>query len=296
MPALLCLFDRARPQPASCAGARRGPLQALARLIERSPRRCWPAGAAITVVHAGGRQPLRPRPVRIRFPQAGDREAAGRARHAVRPGKGRPVRPLARAHGHPGGPRRGPARAAGRHPQGRRRPAGPGRHRPDGDGGGPAARVGATCSRRSWPCCRKSGGPPPIRRWTCWTQSDKQDLERLRPPDRRCACCRPRICRRWPGGCSPRPTAAWAGCCWSTRPNTACRCGTAGTCCAIASVLQRVTLPDGRQIDTSGSAVIFAAMIRSILRDGPLATLASLAAVILLVLLRVRPLQGGARW
>ena len=48
------------------------------------------------------------------------------------------------------------------------------------------------------------------------------------------------------------------------------------------------------QVDTSGSAVIFASMIRSILRDGPLATLASLAAVILLVLLRVRPLRGGA--
>ena len=40
----------------------------------------------------------------------------------------------------------------------------------------------------------------------------------------------------------------------------------------IAAVLQRVTLPDGREVDTSGSAVIFAAMIRSILRDGPLAT------------------------
>ena len=61
----------------------------------------------------------------------------------------------------------------------------------------------------------------------------------------------------------------------------------------IASVLQRVSLPDGRQIDTSGSAVIFAAMIRSILRDGPLATLASLAAVILLVLLRVRPVRAA---
>jgi predicted RND superfamily exporter protein len=62
----------------------------------------------------------------------------------------------------------------------------------------------------------------------------------------------------------------------------------------IASVLQRVTLPDGRTVETSGSAVIFAAMIRSILRDGPLATLASLAAVILLVLLRVRPFRAAA--
>jgi predicted RND superfamily exporter protein len=61
----------------------------------------------------------------------------------------------------------------------------------------------------------------------------------------------------------------------------------------IASVLQRDTLPDGRHVDSSGSAVIFAAMIRSILRDGPLATLASLVAVVLLVLLRVRPWKSA---
>ena len=61
----------------------------------------------------------------------------------------------------------------------------------------------------------------------------------------------------------------------------------------IASVLQRVPLPDGREVETSGSAVIFAAMIRSILRDGPIATVASLTCVILLVLLRVRPLRSA---
>jgi uncharacterized protein len=61
----------------------------------------------------------------------------------------------------------------------------------------------------------------------------------------------------------------------------------------IASVLQRVPLPDGREVETSGTAVIFAAMIRSILHDGPIATAASLICVILLVLLRVRPLRSA---
>ncbi len=59
----------------------------------------------------------------------------------------------------------------------------------------------------------------------------------------------------------------------------------------IAGVLQRLTLPDGRVLETSGSAVVFASMIRSVVRDGPIASFASLAAVCLLVLLRVRPLR-----
>jgi hypothetical protein len=59
----------------------------------------------------------------------------------------------------------------------------------------------------------------------------------------------------------------------------------------IAAVLQRIPLPDGRAVESSGSAVIFAAMIRSVLRDGPLASAASLMGVWLLVLLRVRPLR-----
>ena len=37
----------------------------------------------------------------------------------------------------------------------------------------------------------------------------------------------------------------------------------------IASVMQNLTLDDGRVVPTSGSAVIFGAMIRSILKDGP---------------------------
>ena len=59
----------------------------------------------------------------------------------------------------------------------------------------------------------------------------------------------------------------------------------------IAGVLQRLELPDGRVLETSGSAVVFAAMIGSVVRDGPVASVASLVAVCLLVLLRVRPLR-----
>jgi predicted RND superfamily exporter protein len=61
----------------------------------------------------------------------------------------------------------------------------------------------------------------------------------------------------------------------------------------IAGVLQFLELSDKKVIETSGSAVVFGSMIRSVLRDGPIATVASLAAVILLVMLMIRPLSAG---
>jgi predicted RND superfamily exporter protein len=57
----------------------------------------------------------------------------------------------------------------------------------------------------------------------------------------------------------------------------------------ISKVLQYLHLDDGRTVETSGSAVVFAAMIRSILRDGPLATGASLVVVLLFSFLIMRP-------
>jgi hypothetical protein len=62
----------------------------------------------------------------------------------------------------------------------------------------------------------------------------------------------------------------------------------------IASVLQEIHLPDGRTLMTSGSAVVFSAMIRSILRDGRIATAASLIVVLLLVFLFMRPVSAAA--
>jgi predicted RND superfamily exporter protein len=58
----------------------------------------------------------------------------------------------------------------------------------------------------------------------------------------------------------------------------------------ISNVLQYLHLPEqNTTIETSGSAVVFAAMIRSILHDGPLATGASLAVVLLFSFLIMRP-------
>jgi uncharacterized protein len=57
----------------------------------------------------------------------------------------------------------------------------------------------------------------------------------------------------------------------------------------ISSVLQYLHLPNGKVVETSGSAVVFAAMIRSILRDGPIATAASLIAVLVIVCFTIRP-------
>ena len=47
-------------------------------------------------------------------------------------------------------------------------------------------------------------------------------------------------------------------------------------------------------IETSGSAVVFGAMIRSILHDGPIATAASLIAVLIIIVLHHPAGRGGA--
>ena len=62
----------------------------------------------------------------------------------------------------------------------------------------------------------------------------------------------------------------------------------------IAAVLQYLHLPDGTVLETSGSAVVFGAMIRSVLHDGPIATAASLIAVFLIIALTMRPMRIAA--
>jgi uncharacterized protein len=57
----------------------------------------------------------------------------------------------------------------------------------------------------------------------------------------------------------------------------------------IQSVLQRVDLPDGKSVDTAGAAVIFGSMIRSVIHDGPLATGASILAVMLILFAALKP-------
>jgi predicted RND superfamily exporter protein len=61
----------------------------------------------------------------------------------------------------------------------------------------------------------------------------------------------------------------------------------------IAAVLQKLHLPSGKTLETSGSAVVFGAMIRSVLHDGPIATYASLIAVLLIVFLTIRPVSAA---
>jgi len=58
----------------------------------------------------------------------------------------------------------------------------------------------------------------------------------------------------------------------------------------ISNVLQYLPLPEhNKTVATSGSAVVFSGMIRSILHDGPLATVASLIVVLLFSFLIMRP-------
>jgi uncharacterized protein len=57
----------------------------------------------------------------------------------------------------------------------------------------------------------------------------------------------------------------------------------------IASVLQTIKLDNGKVIETSGFAVVFGSMIRSVLHDGPIATVASLIAVMVIIIFTIRP-------
>jgi hypothetical protein len=61
----------------------------------------------------------------------------------------------------------------------------------------------------------------------------------------------------------------------------------------IAGVLQTLRLDDGTVVRSSGAPMIFGAMLRSILRDGPRATALSLAGVLLVVALVMRPRRAA---
>ena len=61
----------------------------------------------------------------------------------------------------------------------------------------------------------------------------------------------------------------------------------------IAGVLQSLPLADGSTLNSSGQPMVLGAMLRSILRDGPLATGLSLAGLLVLVLLVVRPTKSA---
>jgi len=63
---------------------------------------------------------------------------------------------------------------------------------------------------------------------------------------------------------------------------------------AIAHVLERLPLPDGDTIETSGTPMVFGAMLRSVLHDGPRATLISLLLVASLIAVLVRPARAAA--
>lgn len=63
---------------------------------------------------------------------------------------------------------------------------------------------------------------------------------------------------------------------------------------AIAGVLESLPLPDGSTIETSGTPMIFGAMLRSVLHDGPRATLISLLLVASLIAVLVRPGRAAA--
>ncbi|MCL2778773.1 MAG: MMPL family transporter [Polyangiaceae bacterium] len=62
----------------------------------------------------------------------------------------------------------------------------------------------------------------------------------------------------------------------------------------IAKTTDNVKLPDGTEVQTASRSTVFAEMIRSMERDGPLASFASLAAVTIVVVLATSSLRGAA--
>ncbi len=62
---------------------------------------------------------------------------------------------------------------------------------------------------------------------------------------------------------------------------------------ALAAVVRRVELRDGTVVHAGGNPVVFASMVEAIAQDGPLATLASFAAVALLVIALARGVRGA---
>jgi uncharacterized protein len=63
----------------------------------------------------------------------------------------------------------------------------------------------------------------------------------------------------------------------------------------IAGVLQTLHLGDGSTLTSSGQPMVLGAMLRSILRDGPLATGLAFGGLLILVLLVVRPTKSALR-
>src|SRR6202011_3586727 len=61
----------------------------------------------------------------------------------------------------------------------------------------------------------------------------------------------------------------------------------------IAKATDNVVLPDGTRVLTASRSTVFAEMIRSMQRDGPLATFASFAGVLLVVLVATSSLRGA---
>jgi uncharacterized protein len=61
----------------------------------------------------------------------------------------------------------------------------------------------------------------------------------------------------------------------------------------IAATIDGIVLPDGTRVDTASRSTVFAEMIRSLERDGPLATGVSFAAVMLVVLIATASRRGS---
>ena len=149
-------------------------------------------------------------------------------------------------------------------------------------------------SGASWRCCATSassthdpalGGP---QRQGAGRPRQDRSARRI------CTSSGPWICRRSPAARSPRWTARVGKLVLVYPVEQGSRFGTGATSCASAASCSKCSCSNGKEIESSGFAVVFGAMIRSILHDGPIATLASLIAVLVIIAFTIRPSRGGA--
>ena len=141
-------------------------------------------------------------------------------------------------------------------------------------------------SGASWSCSRRFAGSPTTRRWSSLNEREKADL-----PDRSVARPSPAWAIDLPPIAGARSRGRRLGGQGGARLSARARdLGLERTrSAAIASVLQTIKLDNGKVIETSGFAVVFGSMIRSVLHDGPIATVASLIAVLIIISFTIRP-------
>ena len=129
--------------------------------------------------------------------------------------------------------------------------------------------------------------PRPVARASSTTRRRPTSPRSTRPPG--CTSSRRRTCRRSRAGRSPRVDGTIGRVVLVYPPRRSSRSGTGATCCGSPRCCSTCTCRTARWSRPRGRRWSSRSMIRSILRDGPIATAASLIAVLIIICFTIRP-------